>query len=674
MLQEDDSLDDSSWCSDTADAQISKLPMRLDIYIEKRVKHQFSALNIQKIVRGWLVRKRSYVSNDVVNSVRDFNLLKFRGNLVHEHAAAVAVEDMTLEDSFTSDNESINYEKQFSNEQLHLQKQMAKVEELSNVLERRAKIDIQINEAQLSTSQEIKKSPKNSPALILSSHNEKESELEFNQVNLKSSKVIKPLSPTKEVKSTGNSKDITSPVKSPTSSASSPKGDLKIKSNEKMSDEINSPVSINLSPTREEHPMHEVQNKEKTSNDIKSPLITSPLQNDDSYGDPEDFSFERSSEIQDSQSHDANAFSVGNNDKVLAIDIKNLESPIQIKADSAKFLKDTNKVDVVEQTETSEVIEDDFEIEEDEDHEVGINHIDNNKFNNTTKDKIYNDDSDDEIEEEDIINDLSSPGKATILEDDDDEEEVQFETYSNDSSTISEFHGESTSKSDENKKTSLTSLSDMPPLKPITTSIKADINNTDFDELYDFDEKVSNDAIEMNKVKSGTVDIPVIDWVENVESFISHLLVKFDMKNVIRKLDDETFHDKFIPVELFDSIYANFQNEHNFIDHCRAVYDRVNELLTELHTLRHASSIINESYTSILLAKNMIINENNIKNYIKEKLLIEQKKVYGILPEIKVDVLSEIESTLQSNLNKAADELTDIILARMLNDISQQLH
>jgi hypothetical protein len=115
MLKEEDSLDDSSWCSDIAEEQISKLPMRLDTYIEKRVKHQFSALIIQKVVRGWIVRKKLYVTREVFSD--DLGLYKMRGDLVKEHAAAVAVEDMALEDSFTSENDNVNFEGQFYKEQ-----------------------------------------------------------------------------------------------------------------------------------------------------------------------------------------------------------------------------------------------------------------------------------------------------------------------------------------------------------------------------------------------------------------------------------------------------------------------------------------------------------------------------------------------------------------------------
>jgi hypothetical protein len=109
------------------------------------------------------------------------------------------------------------------------------------------------------------------------------------------------------------------------------------------------------------------------------------------------------------------------------------------------------------------------------------------------------------------------------------------------------------------------------------------------------------------------------------------------------------------------------------VDHCRAVFDRVNDLLTELHQLRHHTSPgISESYSSVLIAKSMNLNGKNIRDYIKDKLNADQRKVNSIMPDVKVN-FDMIETSIQTNLTKAADELTDIILARILSSISEQL-
>jgi len=724
MLQEEDSLDDSSWCSDIAEVQPTKLPMRLDTYIEKRVKHQFSALLIQKVTRGWLVRKKEYVTKDALALNGDMGLYKLRGDLVHEHAAVVAVEDMMLEDSFNSENDGINFEGQFYNEQKQLQKQMAKVEEMSNILSRKEKLDIKIHEAQLSqapSTEATSSSEKASSVAITSpskaaddSKVEANLDLSYESASPEKPNVDAPSSP--KVEASFNSSHATpqsispvssnvtsqsaSPVRSPVKAAPSPKDETP--SSPKLQATINSgnvtphstsPVPINAtsqSTSPAKSPVKFAPSAEGDLDDtsveeiyaatspVKSPEKKSPLkaslpneEHDEYSQDSTDDSFQKSPVLKSGSTEtvekgqapiveDNNVSEVYENYEEPSIQVDSSIEEVEYKPSGGDLL------------EASEVIEDDFEIEEEEDDDDDENIVVDEPKN------ISKEFSDEEIDdEEDIINDLSSPGKAVILDDmEDNIDEVQLDEYSDDPSA--EVYEDNIVKPVETKGVSLSSLSDMPPL--MSNKIKPTSNDTDFDELYDFDDDDSSPDVQNTKDTTITnnkieiVEAPTIDWIGNVDAFFSQIIDEVDLLEIVANLDNPSFEETFIPVQLFETIHSNFKHEYNMIDHCKAVFDRVNDILTELHQLRHhVSAGTSETYTSVLIAKYMTLNGKNVREYIKDKLIVEQKKIQGIMPEVKVN-LDMIETTAQMNLNKAADELTDIILARMLSDVSQQLN
>ena len=705
MLQEEDSLDDSSWCSDIAEVQPTKLPMRLDTYIEKRVKHQFSALLIQKVTRGWLVRKKEYVTKDALALNGDMGQL--RGDLVHEHAAVVAVEDMMLEDSFNSEeNDGMNFEGQFYNEQKQLQKQMDKVEEMSNMLSRKEKLDIKIHEAQLSqapSTDATSSSEKASSVAIRSPTKAAESPKVEANVDL-SDESTSPSSP--KVQATINLSNATSqsasPVKSPVKAARSPKDDTP--SSPKLQATINSsnvtphstsPVSSNVtsqSTSPAKSPVKFAPSPEGDLDDtsveeiytatspVKSPEKKSPLkapneEYDEYSQESTDDSFQKSPVLKSGsmESVEKGQAPVVEDNNISEVSENYEEPSIQVDSSIEEVEYKPSGGDLLE---ASEVIEDDFEIEEEEEEDDD----DDENFVLDDPKNISKEFSDEIDDDEDIINDLSSPGKAVILDETEDNiDEVQLDDYSDDPSP--EVY-EDNVKPVETKSVSLSSLSDMPPL--MSNKIKPTSNDTDFDELYDFDDEGSSPDVHdtkdttttnnNNNNKVETVEVPTIDWIGNVDAFFSQILDEVDLLAIVANLDNPSFEEKFIPLQLFETIHSNFKHEYNMVDHCKAVFDRVNDILTELHQLRHhVSAGTSETYTSVLIAKYMTLNGKNVREYIKDKLIVEQKKIQGIMPEVKVN-LDMIETTAQMNLNKAADELTDIILARMLSDVSQQLN
>lgn len=112
---------------------------------------------------------------------------------------------------------------------------------------------------------------------------------------------------------------------------------------------------------------------------------------------------------------------------------------------------------------------------------------------------------------------------------------------------------------------------------------------------------------------------------------------------------------------------------------------RVNEILSQLHNLRHGG----KSNSSIpfhqrMLAQNLPLNKKVLLDYIKQKLNSskyddgtnkrnENQPPVSIIEKVQVNALDNIREEIQSSLLETADNITTILLSRLIVDISNSI-
>jgi len=116
--------------------------------------------------------------------------------------------------------------------------------------------------------------------------------------------------------------------------------------------------------------------------------------------------------------------------------------------------------------------------------------------------------------------------------------------------------------------------------------------------------------------------------------------------------------------------------------HNKIVFDRVNEVLTEIHALRFGSRGHGPpaTYNKRMIAQNMPLKRDIIYELVKDRLRPHSLKSNTItledgttvvqsssmLDNVKITALDSLRDEIQANLLDTAEYITDVILARML--------
>jgi hypothetical protein len=100
---------------------------------------------------------------------------------------------------------------------------------------------------------------------------------------------------------------------------------------------------------------------------------------------------------------------------------------------------------------------------------------------------------------------------------------------------------------------------------------------------------------------------------------------------------------------------------------------RVNELLAKLHHSRNTSKA-SLSLHQRMLAQNIPLERVALVDYLKQKLMSPSNKaIENPTVSLQINSLENIREVIQSGLVESAESITNVILSRLLVDITQSL-